>query len=152
MSEMVHATIEFPEWVLNIPEAKKTIFEYFGDEEEWISCYHAERDGRTIWLSDYATRDGEFSKVEECFRKIGIPYNRWTDACYGEEPYILKYRPDLDKDVCYDESVPIYVLENIVDSPNLKEEIEKLLPPKFKELWEYDKPIKAKNTEKSSSR
>ena len=149
MGEYIPASISFPEWALQIPEAKKALIDSFDDPKSWEENWDMDHIDGVISLRDPEARDGEFADVEKAFRKNNIPFDRWNGAYAEFNSEELLFRPELDNDVILDGNVgdvmiPASRLESILDSPNLKEELQKLLPPKVKDLKEYKEPVNTK--------
>lgn len=141
MSDRFIGTISFPEWALDIPEARKVLSESFGEPETWGSGWFMNKTGGCITLKDDQAANGQFPEVQSCFWKNGIPYDRWSEGYLDIAPETEHYRPELEKPVFFDgnDRFPVFAdeIEKILDSPNIKEELAKLLPPKIKELSEY---------------
>lgn len=140
MSDRFTGILYFPEWALENPEAKKALIDYFGEPSSWVMENYQ---GVLKFQNDYASF-GTFYNIEKCFQKNKIPYDRWSDSCGEYQAETSHYRPELNEIVSCDgqDRFTVYAddIEKILDSPNLKEELRKLLPPKYKDLEEYVNP------------
>ncbi len=142
MSDRFCGTLDFPAWALEIPEAKKALVKYFGEPDTWEDTWEMEKDVDIIHLMDPQASYGEFPDIQDCFRKNGIPYDHWSESYSEYDALTEHFRPEL-KDVVTCDGQDRFILyaddiEKILDSPNLKQELQKLLPPKYKSLHEYN--------------
>lgn len=145
MSDRFTGTIDFPEWALQIPEVKKTLEDYFGDSELWKNTWFMENNEGVIHLMDAQAPNGEFPGIQECFQLYKIPYDRWAEGYCDYEPLTEHFRPELGSPLVFDgqDRFVLYIhdIKKILDSPNLKEELMKLMPPEIKSLHDYKTPV-----------
>ena len=127
MSSRYYAEISFPKRYIN-EELQKLIDIYIDEEDEPF-------DERVFCGRSYEARDGMFEEIEGYFRDRKIPFDRITEACFGDPEMIYIYRPDEDIDRCYptDFSCDTDELEKLVNNTPDTELRAKLL--EFIELY-----------------
>ena len=140
MSDRFYGTISFPIWALDDGTVATKVRDTFGYEVNLFpGCDFFEEKG-VITFSDEQASYGRFEILEDILRKKGIPFDQ-SAAAYFDDSCVTYFRPELPEILyTYGDGqfrIEVSDIEKILDSPNLKEDLKKLLPPKVRPLEEY---------------
>jgi len=157
MADYYYGEISFPEWALNLMEVREQLADYgfidYVDQpinEFENSCQALTIASEIVTLRNWETKDGEYSDLERVLMENKVPFTRQSDPFIEYERRLKYYRPasnlsdqiytelllDEDGEVC----VPFNKLEALLNSNNLKADLEQLLIQyglKIPSLMEY---------------
>ena len=61
-----------------------------------MDLHQARREG-WLWLYDTEARFGEFDELEKTCRRLGLSYERHSEAGYGYDAQVVDWRPNMEQ-------------------------------------------------------